>query len=390
MQKTFSSCQPARPGYFQGRQKGGSARRLRSLAQTIIGPLRFLGVPVITASLIGLTGCSIVHDRSNEYMQAQSEGPLRTPAWYDRKDIKPLHPIPVTEREKLASKTFTVPKPPDLTNEILEKNYVIEQMDGQLWLLVNEVPGRVWPAVAGFFADHGIEPAIQNAQAGLMQTQAVQTSLKARKWLDGVIKAAGNRQNLNGPVVLQAKISPGVRRHTSEIQIRFRTPAQAPDGMLGWESRPENPALDRQLLSNLGDFMKSRENTKSYSRLALQMETTPKVRMITPQSGKPHLVMDLKFARAWTEVDRALKNAKIPIVDINRSAGTWYVDFRTKEERSGGWFSWLWGHRKPEYTYQVHLRHQGKALALFAGRAPDYDGKDRSARLLSMIYQHLY
>jgi len=344
----------------------------------------------LSIALFGLAGCSIVHDRSNQYMQAKSEGALRTPSWYDRDRIKPLHPIPPAEQEKVLAKQFTVPQPPDLTSEILEKNYVIEQMDGQLWLLVNEVPGRVWPAVAGFFTEHGLEPAVQNARAGLMQTRPAQSSLKSRSWLESQVKAAGGKTGISGPVVLQARISPGVRRHTSEVQIRFRTPAQAPDGMLSWESRPENSAVDRQLLSSLSQFMKSGESTKSYSRLALQIESQPKVRLVTPEGGKPHLAMDLKFDRGWTEVERALKNAKVPIVDIDRSAGTWYVDFRSKDELSSGWFSWLRSKSKPEYTYRVQLKKDGKQLALMAQRAPDYTGKDRSTRLLSTIYQHLY
>lgn len=344
----------------------------------------------LSSALLGLAGCSIIHDRSNQYMQAKSEGPLRTPAWYGRDNIKPLHPIPPAEQEKVLAKQFKVPQPPDLTSEILEKNYVIEQMDGQLWLLVNEVPGQVWPAVAGFFTEHGLEPAVQNARAGLMQTRPAQTSLKSRNWLAAQVKAAGSGLSLSGPVVLQAKISPGVRRHTSEIQIRFRTPAQAPEGMLGWESHPENTAVDRQLLSSLSDFMQSRDSTKSYSRLALQIESQPKVRLVTPDGSTPHLVMDLRFDRGWTEVERALKSAKVPIVDIDRSAGIWYVDFRSKDDLDGGWFSWLRSKPKPEYTYRVQLKKDGKQLELVAHRAPDYKGKDRSARLLSTIYHHLY
>ena len=351
---------------------------------------RVAGMLVLGAALTTLSGCSVFHDRSLSYRQAQSVGNLNLPSWYRSDDIKPLHPIPKTARETLSGNTFTVPKPPDLTSEILDKNYVIEKMDGQMWLLVNEVPGQVWPALLDFLSSNGFDPSVQNPKAGLIQTLPAQNSLKARSWLKSMVSKAGQGPSLSGNLVLQAKVSPGVRRQTSEIQLRVRTPQTAPQGLMAWQSGIQYTQLNHQLLSNLSGFMKSRENTKSYSQLALQMRSTPKVQLETPESGPAHLKMDLSRDRAWTEIDRALKNANVPIVDINRSAGLWYVDFRTKDEREGGWFSWFSGKPKPEYTYQVKLSQKNNHLQLTAKPAPDYKGKDRSKQLLSAIYQHLY
>ena len=37
-----------------------------------------------------------------------------------------------------------------MTSDILDENYLVEELDGQIWLLVNDVPGRLWPAVTSY------------------------------------------------------------------------------------------------------------------------------------------------------------------------------------------------------------------------------------------------
>ncbi|MFE8071473.1 outer membrane protein assembly factor BamC [Marinobacteraceae bacterium S3BR75-40.1] len=336
---------------------------------------------LVSSGMLG--GCSMLHDRTEDYVKQEQAGPLHLPDWYDSQRIKPIHPVPSLDRNTVASGgTFVLPKPPDLTSDILEEDLVVQEAGEQAWLLVNELPGRVWPSVSGFLGAHGVSVSIENPRIGLMQSEPVNNSLKTRQWL--ALKDEEMR-----PSVLQARISPGVRRHTTEVQFRLRQLDEKPDGMLGWQSGSEHQQLEKRLLTELATYMKGQEGDKAYSRLALEMKEEPRIRLVNDQPGEPFIALDLSHERAWAEISRALSEANVPVVDINRGEGLWYVDFRTEDEREGGWFFWA-RDNSPQYTFLVKLARVDGQLRLTTAKAPDYDGTDRSMRLLSEIYERLY
>lgn len=333
-----------------------------------------------------LTGCSLVHDRSDEYRNEPAGDTVKVPDWQSKQRIQAAYPVREAQvGDAVAQGEFSVPRPPDMTSEILDENYVIEELNGQVWLLVNEVPGRVWPMVSSYLTERGLGVAQENPQIGLLQTDIANYSQRARSLLDIEGEDANDELTL-----VQARVSPGVRRKTTEIQFRVRDMGTRPESMLQWPSETSVMGQERQLLADLGDYLKQREDTKSYSRAALNIPSAPKVKLVSGQSDDPHIEMELSFDRAWSEVNRALSEADIPLVDIDRSAGQFYVDYRSEEEVESGWFDWFADEPKPEYTYLVTIRQEGDVVNLRTQMAPDYDGENRSARLLSELFEYLY
>jgi outer membrane protein assembly factor BamC len=223
-----------------------------------------------------------------------------------------------------------------------------------------------------------------NPQIGLLQSDIANYSQRARELLAVEERSDGQLS------LLQAKISPGVRRKTTEVQFRVVDVSQSPGSMLQWQSRSSDLSVEKKLLSDLGDFLKSREGTKSYSRAALNIPDAPKIQLLSGQDQERRIEMELNYDRAWAEVNRALSEAAVPVVDIDRSAGLFYVDYRTEEERDPGWFNWFSDPPKPEYTYLVSLDEQGETLVLKTRTASDFEGEDRSAKLLSELFEYLY
>ena len=279
----------------------------------------------------------------------------------------------------------SIPEPPDLTGSILDENYVVESAGGQTWLLINELPGRVWPSVARYLADQGLDLDYENPQSGLIQTAPANYSLKARDWLELKGEESASR------TLVQARVSPGVRRHTSEVQLRVRDVTEAEAGTpIQWSPQSEYPELEKRLLGDMADYLRAQQDVKSYSRAALDIAETPRVRLVTPDAGEARIELDLGYDRAWAEVSRSLDEADVPVVDINRSEGLWYADYRDEDERTEGWLFWK-GLDEPRYTYQIALeRTESGTVQVTTRQAPDYNGNDRSQRLLSEIYEHLY
>lgn len=333
-----------------------------------------------------LTGCSFVEDRSLHYVDAPAGEPLNTVGERQRDRIGSAYPIRDIDESNTGRMYATdLPRPPDMTSEILEQNYVVEELDDQAWLLVNEVPGQVWPAVTAYLNDRGFGVAYDSPQLGLVQSELVNYNLRARELVD-LPEATGSEPK----ILIQARVAPGVRRKTTEVQLRPREVVGSPRDLMSWQTRAEREGVEKQLLQDLAVFLKAREDTKSYSRAALGIESEPLVKMVSEDEFPVAVRMDLAFDRAWGEVQRALRGAKVPVVDLDRSIGQFYVDYRSQDELDPGMFSWFADDPEPEYTYYVKLSQQPGFVLVTTGRAPGYQGADRSSLLLSRLYEYLY
>ncbi len=355
-----------------------------------IGPLR--GLMFVLALPLVAPGCSLLEDRSERYVDAPEGKPLELPETADKSRFNQVMPV----REALAADAGKMyqgelPEPPDMTAEILEENYVVEEFDGEIWLLVNDVPGRLWPAVTAFMNEQGLGVAYENPQLGLLQSELVNYSMRARELVGLNNDSSADEEK----IAVQARVAPGVRRKTTEIQFRpFEATSGDADQLVAWDDSdirtPEQLDTSRKLLEELGSFLKAREDSKSYSQAALGMSSDPLVRLESRNEVAEKIVMKLDYGRAWGELNRALKEAEIPVTDLNRAEGYFFVDFRTKDEREPGWFSWFSEPAKPIHTFTLNVREQGDTVVVEASRAQGYSGDDRSSALLTRLFEDLY
>jgi outer membrane protein assembly factor BamC len=351
--------------------------------------------PVVVVSglllLTAASGCGLIKDRSGRYVNATEGQPLELPATAD--DSRFSQTMAIREVQPAdASKMYPadIPRPPDMTSDILDENYVIEELDGRLWLLVNDVPGRIWPAVNSYLSERGLGVGFDSPQLGILQTELVNFSKRARD----LVKLPDDPSASEQKVVLQVRMAPGVRRKTTEIRVRRLNVEDQPDELIPWASvsDPSGQALElqRRLLSDMGDFLRAREETKSFSRAASGMISTPLVRLISENDEAVAIRMELDYGRSWAEVRRALTDSGIPVVDLNRSEGWFHVDFRTEDEKDPGWFSWFSDKEAPRHTHTVSLDQQSDAVVISAEGAPGYTGSRTTQDLLTQLFDYLY
>ncbi|MEQ9546562.1 MAG: outer membrane protein assembly factor BamC [Marinobacter sp.] len=343
------------------------------------------------AFVLAATGCSLLEDRSERYVNAKEGDELRLPDSANESRFGQIMPVrDVTTADSGRMYRSAIPEPPDMTSEILDKNYVVEELDGQMWLLINDVPGRVWPSISSYMSERGLGVAYDSPQLGLLQSELVNFSKRARALLE-LQDDAGPAEDM---LVVQARVAPGVRRKTTEVQLRVQKVDSNPDELLAWQAgvEPTEEGLDtsKRLLRDMGEYLRGREESKSYSRAALGMTAEPLVRLISENEKPVAVEMDLDYGRAWSEVSRALDDAGIPVLDLNRSAGWFNVDFRSESERESGWFGWFGDDEKPKHTFDLRLQEKEGALVVTASRASGYNGDDRSPELLSELFEYLY
>lgn len=363
-----------------------------TLRMEVPTPAQLLGALAGLMLVITASGCGLIEDRTERYVEAPEGKPIELPESADESRISQRMPIRDISAAD-AGRMFTgdLPEPPDMTSEILQENYVIKAVDNEIWLLVNDVPGRLWPAVNAYMNQQGLGVAYENPQLGLLQSELVNYSKRARDLL-GLSNSPDNDETL---VAVQVKVAPGVRRKTTEIQMRpFATDGDSVNQLVAWNDGAERTAqqleTSRELLTDLGDFLRNREDSKSYSRAALGMRAEPQVRLISENDVARQIEMKLDYGRSWGEVRRALDEAGLSVIDLNRDQGYFFVDARTESEKEPGWFSWFSNPSEPVHTNDLTLEQQDGRIVVTASKADDYSGSDRSAALLSKLFEYLY
>ena len=342
--------------------------------------------PVIVVSLVSvLAGCGLFPDRSLRYEEEPYGEPLEMPEGIPREAFQSEYPVPpVRGTNGLgAGEDYELPRPPDLTDQILEDNYQVRTSGDLTWLVVNDVPGRVWPALSAFFTEQGVEVVHEDPREGLKQTAVLNNSQRARRWI-GLEDDVAQEQKL----VLQARVEHGVQGRSTEVQVRLVPVEEAPDSLLAWHDSPGDSSREASVIERMADYLRANAETKSYSRVALNLPRQERVEAVNRNGGISHLELDFGFERGWAEVSRALSSLDIPVVDRNRSDGVWYLDMRPAEVRSRGW--WFWSYQlEPVQTGLVRLRESGDTLVLSVEPDPGEDDNMPATRVLDRVYNKL-
>lgn len=335
--------------------------------------------------LLLISACGVLPDRTLRYQQAEVGEPVKLPEDMPRRGFTGIYTIPemVGTGELVADGRYRLPRPPDLTGQILDATYRVEESGEQTWLLANEIPGRVWPAVSAFLTQQGVQIAMEDPQRGLKQTGVLNFSQRARQWLE--FDDSDDEQL----VVMQLRVNHGVQMRSSEVQVRLRGVEAEPQELLSWQTAPGDSQREQAVLEDMLEFLIATEETKTYSRVALNLPREERVIAVLDDVDQPYLRVELGFDRAWHEISRGLSELEIATVDVDRSEGVWEVDARSVEERTRGW--WFWRREvSPVFNTLLRLERHEDHFRLFAEPAPEHEAEDRSRELLSDLKESLY
>lgn len=380
MTDRFNVFQQVKRGSELQLETGGTHRSWR-------GPISLAALLVVG---LGLAGCGVLTDRSQSYVDAPDGKPLQTPDGEELARQREAYPVRQLSQTGASGHRGGIPKPPDMTSDILDENYVIENLDDQSWLLVNDVPGRIWPAVNAWMTERGLGIAASSTQLGMVQSELVNYSRRARTLLE--LDDAADGEEL---MLVQTRITAGVRRRTTEIQLRPLVVGEAAAAreLIQWQDQPLDQALEESLLSDLSEFLQNREDSRSYSRAALGMVGERRVTLESGDEDNPRrIAIELPYDRAWSEIRRILNDENVPVLDLDQTAGYFLVDGRSAEDRQRGWPArWFAGReRSPQANTRIQLERDGDQVKVTADRAEGFRGQDYSGDVLSRLFDYLY
>ncbi|MGM0449946.1 MAG: outer membrane protein assembly factor BamC [Pseudomonadota bacterium] len=347
-------------------------------------PTRRIRLTAAIAILPLAGGCGLFPDRSLDYREAQLGEPLEIPEGLSDKSLDSEYVIPVVRGDTSVEQDgdFEIPRPPDLTGQIMENNYQVSRSGDLSWLIVNDVPGRVWPAISEFLGDRGAEVVHADPRAGVQQTAVLNRSGRTRDWVDV------DGMDEERPLVLQVRVAHGVQSRSTEVQARLVEVEDTPEERLDWQESVDYPEREQQLLQDLADYLQANAETKTYSRVALDLPREERVTRQRSDGETQALTLSLAFNRSWAEVDQALGSMDLTVEDRDRSKGTWYLDLRTEEQRSRGW--WFWQYQaESELNAELRLQESADGYELTLEPREELEQTDRVQDVLNSLYETL-
>ena len=334
-----------------------------------------------------LAACGVIRDRSNDYIHAERGEHVKIPEWYKSSSVEARYPIPPIDNKRSLPDEYFLPEPPDATIIILAENYVIESLEDQTWLLVNETPGRIWPSLDHFWEENGIDVEFENPRLGLMQTELVGLNLLSNQLLDrlGIVGS-----DAGSPLALQARLGQGVKRNTTELQVRVLETVSGEQQFEGWSAMPGNSEAENKLLEVISSYLENSQSYRSYSLLAHDIGGTSKVALVSDPGVAPYLKLDLSFARAWSSASKALRGANINVADLDRSEGVFYLDYGQEEEST----NWFWGlfsseEVRPEYNLVLKLEKEGSGYLLKVSKAQGEITRVEGMEILNLLLDNI-
>jgi outer membrane protein assembly factor BamC len=228
------------------------------------------------------------------------------------------------------------------------------ERDGQTrWLKVNLTPEQVWPLLREFWQDNGFELTVDQAAAGLMETdwKENRVAVKGGGLRDLVGRVfdslydSGERDQYRTRVERTAKGTEIYISHRGMIELY----TDAKKESTTWKARPSSRELEAEMLSRLvtklGAPKDKAAETKAAATSAAPTPATLRTRVVDNGLG-------VAFAadngdQAWRRLGLALDRGGFTVEDRDRTKGFYEVRLAGKGpqdkpglfDRIGGWFS---------------------------------------------------
>ena len=307
------------------------------------------------AAVIGVGGCSVVDsflggDKVDYKSQASKTTALDVPPDLTQlaRDSRYQPQSGIVSASGLATSTAAAASAPSTIAVNSLADMRIERDGNQRWLVTSMTPEQLWPQVRAFWTERGFNLVVDDAQAGVMETDWAENRAKipqdgVRRMLGGLLDRlydTGERDRFRTRV---ERVAGG-----SEVSIAHRGAEEFYQGqtkeVTSWRLRPTDPKLEAEMLVRLMTKLGAKEEV-ARTQVANAPSTTPRARVLSGQDGAA-LEFDEGFDRAWRRIGLALDRTGFTVEDRDRSGGLYfvrYVDPKTAGRDEPGFFSKLFG-----------------------------------------------
>ncbi|MFN3828921.1 MAG: outer membrane protein assembly factor BamC [Tepidimonas ignava] len=316
-------------------------------------PTTALRLSAVALAALLATGCSVLEETRIDYKSAKQINTLEVPPDLtqlarDSRYALPGGPVTATGMEAAAAaRPSTQVAAPAQIGDVR-----IERAGNQRWLVVDRPPEQLWPALRDFWQENGFLLTLDQPQLGLLETDWAENRAKIPQ---DIIRATIGKlfDNLYSTGE-RDKFRTRVERNErggSDIFISHRGMVEVysnerKDNTV-WQPRPADPELEAEFLRRL---MVKLGVSQEQAKAAVAAGAVPTLARLDTVDGRPVVVIQENFDRAWRRVGLSLDRSGFTVEDRNRAEGVYFVryvapDANTAKQEPGffgriaGWFS---------------------------------------------------
>ena len=269
-------------------------------------------------------------------------------------EVPPDLTAPVTDEATLPTESATQAGDvsPDSATVLAEQvNARIKRDGAQRWLEVDMSAEALWPKLRKFWTSSmGLELKVDEPKLGIMETQWAESRVDVpegyfRGWL---AKLKPGRYSVPTRDKYRLRLEP-VNENTTELYLSQYGVEQfsigdADLGQAMWRTRPSDPELASEMLNRLLVFLGVPKEQAEQLAAAAEEKPQARARIELDQEGRPYLVLNENYARAWRHTGIVLDRLGLVVEDRNRSEGIYFIDDTNLLEDAGdGGKSWFKG-----------------------------------------------
>jgi outer membrane protein assembly factor BamC len=382
--------------------------------------MRGLPAAVAVVLLAGCTWASDFVEGKVEYKNAAALPPLEVPPDLTSPQRDSRYVIPETgkttatlsgyqaERREQPRAAAAVPGTAVLPES---EGMRVERAGTQRWLVVQEPPDRVWPAVKAFWQELGFVLKTEVPEAGVMETDWAESRSRIQEGgLRGFLGraldqsyTAGDRDKFRTRLD-RAPDGKGTEIYIShrgmqEVYTTPRDPVAGAPGDTRWQARDPDPGLEAEYLRRL--MVRLGAQDEKARTLAAATEALPLMRAELRKGIDGREVLDVyePFDRAWRRVGLALDRVGFTVEDRDRQKGLFFVRYADPEaemkakSNERGLFSRLFGSsdskvKAEQYRVQVTQAGTGSQVDVL-NKEGGADRTRTAQRILALLHEQL-
>ncbi len=333
----------------------------QGLLVKLVSKLALLGLP------LALVACSALESDKVDYKAAVKATPLSVPP--DLTQL-PRDTRYVTPGGTVSATGFQSAAQTQGQNTVAS-NYAgmrIEGVGPQRWLVLDQPPEKLWPALKEFWQETGLTLVRDEPQLGIMETDWAENRAKLpqdfiRRTLGKLLDGLYSTSTLDKyRTRLERRAGGG-----TEIYISHRGMEEvykdADKTKTIWQTRPTDTELEVEMLRRLMLKLGAGSQAAAVQVAAALPRPTSRLEQ---SGGQPVVRVSEGFDRAWRRVGLTLDRTGFSVEDRDRSQGLYYVRYvepRPPGQEEPGFFARMFSGAPKDKTpqkYRISVRGEGE------------------------------
>ena len=366
-----------------------------------------------------LSGCSWFSESAVDYKSAGKLPPLEVPPDLTSPQRDNRYSIPETARSSATLSGYEAERrdparggravaatsgSPVVLPDV--ERMKIERAGTQRWLVVQETaPEKLWPLIKDFWQEAGFLVAMENPQAGVMETDWAESRARvsAGTVRDMLSRSLDFLYSTSERDKFRTRLDRTPDGNGTEIYISHRgmeevyttrDPRGDTPGNTAWQPRPPNPELEAEFLRRL--MVRLGAPGERAKQLAAPGQEPLRAEIVKSNDGTERLQVYEPFDRAWRRVGLALDRVGFTVEDRDRQKGLYFVRYADPESemaaKDRGFFARIFSSdskvKAEQYRVQVSAETAGSQV-LVLNKDGAAEQSKTAQRILALLHEQL-